>query len=122
LSDKSGLFKFLNLENLLDRLIDYFEKRIELVKIQVMEEASDKAAKLATVLVLLTLGLISLLFISITLALFIADLVNSYFLGFLSISLIYLVLFWVAIVNREKLNSRFSKAKMEDLVDNGKNK
>lgn len=122
MSDKSGLFKFLNLENLLDRLIDYFEKRIELVKIQVMEEASDKAAKLATVLVLLTLGLISLLFISITLALFIADLVNSYFLGFLSISLIYLVLFWVAIVNREKLNSRFSKAKMEDLVDNGKNK
>lgn len=122
MSDKSGLFKFLNLENLLDRLIDYFEKRIELVKIQVMEEASDKAAKLATVLVLMTLGLISLVFISITLALFIADLVNSYFLGFLSISLIYLVLFWVAIVNREKLNSRFRKAKMEDLVDNGKNK
>ena len=75
---------------LTDQLRQYVETRIKLARLQAIEKGTSFAASLATELFVLLCMAITLLFFSITVALFLGSLLGAYWMGFGCVTLLYL--------------------------------
>ena len=71
---------------------DYLETRIELVKLEAAEKGSVAAAGAVTGIVIGTVGLIAILFLSLALATWLGQLLSSAALGFLIVGVIYIIM------------------------------
>ena len=89
---KNKLFNLLNVDSLIESVLSYFEKRIELVKVEIKEEAAVVGAKLVINMVLGFLLLFFLLFLSILVGLLINDHFDSEYLGYVYVSGFYIFL------------------------------
>jgi len=92
MSDKSGILKFLKLDSVIDNLQGLVDTKLELLKLELKDEASNAFSKLATTLVIVFLALNVLLFLSITVALYLGILFGSYFYGFGIVTAFYAIL------------------------------
>ena len=101
---KSKLFNLLNVDSLIDSVLQYFEKRIELVKIEVKEEAAVVGAKLIINMAIAFLGLFFLLFLSILVALVINEFHQSQYIGYVYVSGFYVLLIIIIQVLRKTAN------------------
>lgn len=105
---KEGIAKFLKIDQIMERLSDYVESRIEIVKYDIQEEASKVLSKASVYLVLLFLGSFFLLFISVALALELSQHIGM-FGGFASVSGLYLVAVIAIYLKRNALIQRAEK-------------
>lgn len=80
--DRSGL---------IDQLSEYAETRIKLARLQAIEKGTSFSASLATELFVLVCMAITLLFFSITAALFLGSVLGAYWMGFGCVTLLYLL-------------------------------
>jgi len=91
-----------NIEDILSDAKDYIETRIEYARLQMVEKASKIFADLLTsATVTICFGL-AFLFGSITLALFLSDVLGSFSMGFGCVSLIYLIVAIVVYLTKDK--------------------
>jgi len=70
----------------------YLETKAKLLKYEAIDRSSSIIAELATDLIMVVLALFTFLFLTITLALFAAHLLSSYWEGFGCVALLYLVI------------------------------
>ncbi|RYU89550.1 hypothetical protein EWM62_14630 [Mucilaginibacter terrigena] len=75
---------------IVDQLKDYAETRFKLLKYEVIERSTSIVADLITDIVIILGLLLTFLFASFTLALFLADVLHSYWQGFGCVALLYL--------------------------------
>jgi len=122
-SGKSKLLNMFNVDSLIDTFLRYFEKRIELVKIEVKEEVAAVGSKLIIGLVTGFLLLFLLLFLSILSASLLNEIYSSEYIGYLYVSAFYIVLVLVIQISRKAANLDSKLEKMiYDLLSNGKDK
>lgn len=76
----------------LEQLREYAETRIKLSKYKVIEKSTSVIAGLVTDIAIVISLLLTFLFASFTLALFLADVFHSYWKGFGAVALIYLLI------------------------------
>jgi uncharacterized membrane protein YqjE len=88
---KESLLKLLKLDGLVNNLTGYIETRLELIKLEVKEELAKAIAQLTIVIVLLAAGSLFILFVSVSVALLIAQTLGL-LAGFSIVAGIYLVL------------------------------
>lgn len=105
---KEGIAKFLKLDQIMERLTDYVESRIEIVKYDIKEELSKILSKASVYLVLIFLGSFFLLFFSTALAFELSRHVGM-FGGFAIVSAVYLVPAIIVYVKRRPLIARAEK-------------
>lgn len=74
--------KILNPNGLVDNLYKYVQTNIEIAKVEVQEKIEDTVKKVALVVVLALTGMLFLIFLLITLALFLNQILESQYLGF----------------------------------------
>jgi uncharacterized membrane protein YqjE len=119
---KSKLFNLLNIDSLIDSVLQYFEKRIELVKIEIKEEAAVVGAKLAITMVLSFLMLFFLLFLSIMVGMFLNEYLDSQYLGYAYVTGFYIFLIILIQLLRKfgDLDSRIEAMIYELLTSNKK--
>jgi len=91
----------LNVNELLDNFYKYIEARIELIKFETKESVTETVITVVRIVALLILSLFVAVFASVTLALFLNDILDSPFAGFLIVTGIYLVLLVVAIAMKD---------------------
>lgn len=91
------------LENTVQHVYDFINARIRLLKLQGTEKASQLYASFMSVLVLYSLGLIVLLFLSTAGAILIGQQLDNMFYGFGLIALFYLLIFIIIWIFRKKL-------------------
>ena len=77
---------------ILDQLRQYAETKIKLLKYEGIDKASSVIAEVITDIIVVILLLIAFLFFSITLALFAAHLLSSYWEGFGCVTLLYIII------------------------------
>jgi hypothetical protein len=99
----------LNLNELFDNFYKYIEARIDLFKFETKESITEAVISVVQIVALLILSLFVVTFLSIGLALFLNDVLDSRFLGFLIVAGIYALLLVGAIVAK---NSPAVKAKI----------
>ena len=80
--------KILDPNGLVDNLYKYVQTNIEIAKVEVQEKIEDTVRKVALIAVLVITGLLFLIFILITLSLFLNKILESQYLGFLIVTVI----------------------------------
>lgn len=110
--DAKGVLKFLKLESLLEHLSGYVEDRMELLKLELQEDAASIGTKILLIGVMLMLGLFSLLFISIASAIMLNIVLVHRYWGYLIVGVVYLMftLIALALKNNEKIKKVLYKA------------
>jgi len=77
---------------ILDQVKQYIETKIKLIKYEGIDSASSIIAEVVTDIIMVILLLITFIFFSLTLALFAAHLLSSYWEGFGCVTLLYLLI------------------------------
>lgn len=108
MSEKKGLLNFLKLDSIIENLSGYVENKLEILKIELKEDAAIIASRLILLIILCTLAIIILLFLSLTAGIVINLWLGSSYLGFLIIGTFYLLLLLLVIIfkNKFKLESK----------------
>ena len=101
---KSKLLNFLKVDSLVDSILQYFEKRIELVKLEIKEESSVIGAKILINLIIGFLLLFFLLFLSLLASMLINEIYESKFLGEAVVAGFYIFLVILIQVLRKTAN------------------
>lgn len=86
-----------------DRLEGYIRDRIMLIKLQAVEKTSRLGGAFFTIIVLGLMGVLILLFLSLTAAAFLATLLGSLYWGYGIIALFYIILAIVVMILRKKV-------------------
>jgi hypothetical protein len=86
-----------------DQLKDYVETRIKLARYQAIDKGTSLIAGVVVEVVVIICIVITLFFASITLALFLGHLLNSYWMGFGCVALLYLVVALIASAIKNKV-------------------
>ena len=89
---------FLKIGQLIENLTGFIKVKIELLKLEILEEVSKGIANLFSLMVVMILGVFVLAFGSLTLGVFMNHLFESQYLGYLLITSFYLILFVVVII------------------------
>jgi len=90
-------------EELRTTLENYIQNRILLIKLQVVEKMSKLLAGMFTGLLIVILSFFVLLFLSIMLGYYFADLTGSNYIGFGILTVVYILLLVLLIVFRKNL-------------------
>lgn len=83
---------FLKIGQLIENLTGFVKVKIELLKLEILEEISKGIANLFALVVVLILGLFVLAFASLTIAVLLNNYLDSYYAGYLIITGFFLIL------------------------------
>jgi hypothetical protein len=81
---------------IVDQVKQYFETKVKLLTYEGIDRVSSIIAEVATDLIMVVVLLITFIFFSITLALFAAHLLSSYWEGFGCVTLLYIIILALA--------------------------
>jgi sugar phosphate permease len=91
-----------NIEDIISDAKGYIDNRIEYTKLYMVEKVSRTFADLVTTTAVIVCFVLAFLFGTITLALFLSDVLGSYTRGFGCVSLIYILLAVIVYFTKDK--------------------
>ena len=109
---KDTILKFLKLDGFIDSLMGYVETRVELLKIEIKEDLAKSMAKVALILVLAFSFTVFVLFMSVSLAFWIAQSVGTVG-GFAAVGGFYFTLAIILVLLRKPLSHSLEKKLIE---------
>lgn len=77
---------------IIDQVKQYLEIKVKLLKYESIDKASAMIAEVITDFLIVVLAAVAIIFFSVTLALFTAHLLNSYWEGFGCVTLLYILI------------------------------
>jgi len=77
---------------LFDDASDYLETRVDLLKMKMIDKASDAASSVVSVIATLVFAIFALILLSIALAVWLGDLIGTMYLGFLIVGGLYVLI------------------------------
>lgn len=113
--------KILDPNGLVDNIYKYVQTNIEIAKVEVQEKIEDTIKKVAIIAILVLSGAMLFIFILLTLALFLNQILVSHYLGFLIVSILLAVImaitFFMAkqFLNSDKEMEKESLSEIEPL-------
>lgn len=90
-------------QDLISLLKEYISTRVEIARLSAIEQVTIVVANLITDTFVAVMAILTFLFASITLGLFLGELMDSYAAGFGIVTLIYLALALVMLFTKDKL-------------------
>lgn len=104
--EKGKILKLLKLDKLFLNLTGYIETQVELVKLDLKDQAAESIQKLIQVIIIMLFAFIFIVFLSIAAAIGINVITGSKVIGYLSIALVYLIILLIFVFDK---NSKFGK-------------
>jgi hypothetical protein len=102
--------------NYKDLLVDYTEKRIELVKLEAIEKTAIVGGLSASFLLIILFSFMSIMFLSVMMGFLLADITGSMLKGFGLLALFYVLLLILVIVFRTSISKPISNLLVRVLV------
>ena len=96
--EKSRLFKFFKVDAIIENLTGLIEARLELAKIEIKEEVARTGARIIAGVVFAFLGVMIVIFLSISLATWLNYIIGSIFLGSVIVTVFYLLVLVLLVV------------------------
>ena len=103
IKNKNGLFRFLQVDKIIDHLIGYVETKLDLYKIQFKEEIVKAIGALAIIMILVAVFGLMIVFLSLAIANHLNFILDSNFIGFLIVAIIYLIAGILILIYRDIL-------------------
>ena len=108
-----SILKFLKLDSLLQHMTGYVEARIELMKVEFREDLAKSMARAIILITLILVSFLFLLFLSIGLAHFIISYTHVAYIGYWSVAGLYLVFFLLLFLFRQPIYQSFERKFIE---------
>ena len=86
-----------NIDQLIDHLIGFIETRFEIIKLEAKEESVKIIARLITMAVIVLFGTLFFIFFSLALAIFLNQVLDSNYLGFVVLAVFFFLL-WMSVL------------------------
>ena len=113
---KFSPMKILDPNGLVDNLYKYVQTKIEIAKVEVQERIEDIVKKIVLLVTLTLIGTVFLIFLLLTLALFLNKILESQYLGFLIVTvLLGIICVLVYMKIKPLVGSSKSVEKLEDI-------
>lgn len=121
MSEKKGIFSFLNVDSIMNNLLGLVEKRVELFKVEMKEESAKAAARLVVVVIVALSLFMAALFISIGMSFAIGRMLDDEMLGFFIVGGFYLLILIILIFANKALGitAKLEKKILEVLNNSG---
>lgn len=104
-------------------MTNYFDLQIDLVKLQVKEQLVEILTAFVVMIMVISMGLFIILFLSIGVGILLNDYFQSSYLGFLSVALFFVVICALTLIFRDKLIANpFFRVFFEKTMDESLNK
>lgn len=103
MQEKEDIWQTGRLKDIPDHVLDYLKTKFELYKVLAIEQISQAASNIVLGVLLFLIGLFTLIFLSITLALVIGKALDDNYLGFLIVSCIYIIAGIILFTMKKKL-------------------
>ena len=105
-------------ESLFDRLKDYLDTRINLLKLKAINKASGVISNLVTIVILALLGFVCFMLLNVGIAFLIGYLLGVYYAGFLILAGFYIIVAFVIYKARNKwLKAPIASMLIKSLLD-----
>ncbi|MGV7105629.1 phage holin family protein [Flavobacterium sp. U410] len=104
------------LEELFDKVENYSKTSFTLYKLQLIDKSSSLLSIVLVYIAIIVFMLFFISFINIALALFIGQWIGDYYLGFLIVSVFYLIVGGLIYWNKNKLSAYFSESVLLKLL------
>jgi hypothetical protein len=88
-------------------ITEYFDARLKLIKLETFEKIAKVTAVLFSSLVVALLGFFLLFFLSMSLGFYLGKVFESMALGFLAVTVLYLILFVLVLIMKKDLLEEF---------------
>jgi uncharacterized membrane protein YqjE len=111
---KDSVLKFLKLDSVIENLTGYVESRIELTKIEIREEIAKALSKAALYILMGTVFILFVVFISVSLAHLIGKSIGA-FGGFAVVAGFYLLLGLLLYAFRDAINDKLQEYMAESM-------
>lgn len=128
MQEKEDIWQTGRLKDIPDHVLDYLKTKFELYKVIAIEQISQAASNVVLGVLLFLIGLFTLVFLSVTLALIIGKALDEPYLGFLIVTCIYILAGIILFVMKKKLilepitNMIIKKVFDNDAKEHSKNK
>jgi Ca2+/Na+ antiporter len=101
---------------IVEQLKEYAETRLKLAKYEVIERSTSIISDVIVEVAIIFSLLLTFLFASFTLALFLADVFHSYWQGFGAVALIYLIIAVIVMVAKRGFERRIVNAMIKKII------
>jgi hypothetical protein len=91
-----------SIKSLIDKSKDYLDTKIELTKLKTIDKSADVLSTVVVMVSMLFISVLLILFISLGLALLLGRMLGAYHYGFFVIAAFYAIILLVIYVKREK--------------------
>ena len=91
-----------SIKSLIDKSKDYLDTKIELTKLKTIDKSADVLSTVVVMVSMLFISVLLVLFISLGLALLLGKMLGAYHYGFFVVAAFYAILLLVIYVKREK--------------------
>ena len=103
MSENKRFSDIFRIKNIINALIGYIENKVELYKIQFKEEIAKALSVLVMVFLFSMIGLLFILFLSHFLSIFLNELLGSRYIGYLIVTVLYLIIGIAVYYKRSKI-------------------
>ena len=103
LKEKHKTFDILNLDKLVNNISKFIELKLELYELKFKEQLVVIISSFATLALIISFGLFMMLFASLALSFYLNGVLESGFLGFVIVGLIYLLICIILVVFKDKI-------------------
>jgi hypothetical protein len=91
-----------SIKSLIDKSKDYLDTKIELTKLKTIDKSADVLSTVVVMVSMLFISVLLILFISLGLALLLGKMLGAYHYGFFVVAAFYAIILLVIYVKREK--------------------
>lgn len=106
---KETVFKFLNLDNLIDNVAGFVEAQVALLKLEIQEDVARMVAGALVYGAMMMFAFLVLIFASLGLAHFLGEQLGAAYWGYWSVAGLYALAFIVFLAFRKPINVNFEK-------------
>lgn len=103
MAEKKGLLNLLGFGSIVENFKGLVDTKIKILKLEIKDELANAMSKILIGVVLINLLFFALLLLSIALSIYLGEIFNNYYLGFIGTGGIYIVLFIFLLVFKERL-------------------
>ncbi len=105
-------------ESLFDRVKSYVETRIDLLRLKAIDKSSSFLSLLISMIVVILVGFISIMMLSVGIALLLGDWLGKAYYGFFIVAVLYIITGLVLYSSREKwLKAPIANSMIKKLMD-----
>ena len=124
MSENKQFYNIFRIKNIVNALIGYIETKVELYKIQFKEEIAKALSIVVLIIIFSMIGLLFVFFLSHFIAQIINNYVQSYYVGYLVVTFLYLIAGVIVYFKRNKIKDSvidmmFPEEEPENDVEHG---